>query len=496
MNSPFAPGGALNPQTLKQEWFGNLVGDVLSGLVVAVALIPEAIGFSMVIGVDPMVGLYASFCIAIVTAFLGGRTGMISAATGSMAMVMVLLVRDYGIEYMFAATIMCGVFQILLGAFKVGNLLRFIPRPVSIGFVNALAIMIFESQLGYFEGADWTLYVMVAVGIAAMFLWPKVTTKIPAGLVVIVAFTACTIGFGWNVLTVGDLGNITGELPSLHFPLVPLTFETLTIITPYALSLAIVGLSESLMTAQLIDERVDNKSNKNRECVAQGVANIVAALFGGQAGCAMIGQSMINISGGGRGRLSTFIAGFVLLILVLVLAPFVRQIPAAALIAIMVVVSFNTFDWKSIPRIMHVDKGDTVVMVATVAVVLITSNLAYGVVLGIAISAIVFANKASQRNFHIYAEAEGDTLTFYTSGQLFFASTERFLETFDMRRFKDSFHENVVFDLTDMVICDESAVDAIDKAVTKFRESGAKVEIVGMSEQKEAFYTKMSRVWG
>ena len=348
--------------SIKKEWFGNVRKDILSGIVVAIALIPEAIAFSIIAGVDPMIGLYASFCIAIVVAFLGGRTGMISAATGAMALVLVSLVKSHGVEYMLLATILAGVLQILFGVLKIGAFLRYIPKPVMIGFVNALGIMIFRAQLGYFIGADIMMYVFVLVGILIILLFPKINKTIPAPLINILVLTGISLLLKTDTKTIGDMGNISDTLPKFLFPDVPLNLETLKIIFPVSLSLSIVGLVESLLTARLLDEFTGTYSNKNRECIGQGAANVVAGLFGGMAGCAMIGQSVINFKSGGRGRLSTLTSGLVLMLLIIVLNRWVVIIPIAALVAVMIVVSVATFDWSCIKRMKLVPITDTIVI--------------------------------------------------------------------------------------------------------------------------------------
>ena len=359
----------MNTSAYKQEWFGNVRGDVLSGIVVALALIPEAIAFSIIAGVDPMVGLYASFCIAIVISFVGGRPGMISAATGAMALVMVDLVKDHGLNYLLAATILTGLLQILLGVLKIGKLMKFIPKPVMTGFVNSLAILIFTAQLTHFVGETWIMYVMTAVSLAIIYLFPLITKVIPSPLVAIIFMTIVAVTTGATVRTVGDMGQLTEALPMFMLPDIPLTFETLAIIFPYSIALAFVGLLESLLTAQIVDEMTDTDSNKNKEAKGQGIANIIAGCFGGMAGCAMIGQSGINIKSGGRGRLSTFVAGAFLMVLIVVLNDVLIKIPMAALVAVMIMVSIGTFDWSSLKRLTRAPKTDAAVMIVTVLIV-------------------------------------------------------------------------------------------------------------------------------
>ncbi len=333
-------------QTVKKEWFSNIQGDVLAGIVVALALIPEAIAFSIVAGVDPMVGLYASFCMAVVIAFVGGRPGMISAATGAMALLMVTLVKEHGVEYLFAATILTGIIQIIFGALKLGTLMKFVPRSVMVGFVNSLAILIFLAQLPQFSGESWGMYAMVAGGLLIIYVLPKITTAIPSPLVSIIVITALAIFTGSEVRTVGDMGELKQTLPFLGIPEVPFNLETLLIILPTSLMLAMIGLLESLLTASIVDDMTDTSSNKNKEARGQGIANIVTGFFGGMASCAMIGQSVINVKSGGRGRLSSLVAGAFLMFLIMVLGDIVIQIPMAALVAVMFMVAIGTFDWK------------------------------------------------------------------------------------------------------------------------------------------------------
>lgn len=460
---------------IKKEWFGNTKQDILSGMVVAIALIPEAIGFSIIAGVNPMMGLYASFCIAMITAFFGGRQGMISAATGAMALLLVNLVKDYGIEYMLAATILTGIIQLILGYLKIGNLLKFIPRPVMIGFVNALAILIFKAQLPYFQGESIWIYALVAIGLLVIYLFPKINKTIPSPLIAIIAVTVLASVLGIKTTTIGDIGNISSTLPKFLIPNVPVSLETLKIILPYSISLSIVGLVESLLTAQLLDDLTHTKSNKNRECMGQGVANVVSGLFGGMAGCAMIGQSIINFKSGGRGRLSTFVAGLFLMILIILLNKFVVIIPIAALISVMIVVSISTFDWKSLKRLKMVPKTDSIVMISTVVVVLFTHNLAFGVIVGVILSALFFASKISE--VHVEKFEKSDVVEYKVSGQLFFSSTTSFINHFSF----EEKSKTINIDLSNVRIWDESAVDCIDKLVFRFRKNDNNVNLVGMS---------------
>ncbi|MGC6173974.1 SulP family inorganic anion transporter [Lacrimispora sp. 38-1] len=471
---------------IKNEWFGNVKNEVMSGLVVAIALIPEAIGFSLLAGLNPMVGLYASFCIAIVTAIAGGRPGMISGATGAMALVLAGLVKSHGIEYMLAASVLAGLLQIVFGMLKAGNLLRFIPSPVMTGFVNALGILIFKAQLEHFEGANITMYVLVVVGMATIYFFPKVNKAIPAPLVAIVTLTVLTVVTKMDVTRIGDMGNIAGTLPSFLIPQIAISMETLKVIFPVALSLSVVGLVESMLTAQLLDEKTDTKSNKNRECIGQGLANVVAGLFGGMAGCAMIGQSVINFKSGGRKRLSTLLSGVFLMTLIVALNKWVIQIPIAALVAVMIIVSIATFDWHSIKRMAKVPKTDTIVMLTTVIIVLLTDNLAYGVITGIMMSSIFFVYKISQTQVEKEETEEGIIYRCY--GQLFFASTTHFMGKFDF----DISNQTIGLDVTHLKFWDESAGDAFDKIVMKYSERHVKLKIEGLSEACEKLLEKTS----
>ena len=474
---------------LQTEWFGNVRGDLLAGMVVALALIPEAIAFSIIAGVDPKIGLYASFCIAVVIAFVGGRPGMISAATGAMALVMVSLVRDYGLEYLLAATILTGILQILAGLLKLGSLLRFVSRSVMTGFVNALAILIFMAQLPEFNGAGWVVYAMVAAGLAIIYLFPYITTAIPSPLVSIVVLTTFSIFMGLDIRTVGDMGELPSAFPLFLLPDIPLNLETLQIIFPYSATLAVVGLLESLMTAVIVDDLTDTPSEKNRECTGQGIANIVAGFFGGMAGCAMIGQSVINVKSGGRGRLSTLFAGSFLLFLILVLGDLVRQIPMASLVAVMIMVSIGTFSWSSIKNLTVHPKSSSLVMIVTVIVVVITHDLARGVGVGVLMSAIFFARKVS-RLLAVESELaeDGAQRVYKVLGQVFFASADQFSAAFDFKEVID----RVVIDVSQAHFWDLTSVGALDKVVLKFRREGTEVELVGMNEASATIVDKLA----
>lgn len=466
-------------KSLQQDWLANVRNDLLAGLVVALALIPEAIAFSIIAGVDPKVGLYASFCIATVTAFTGGRPGMISAATGAMALVMVTLVKDHGLQYLLVATVLTGVLQVTAGYLRLGVLMRFVSRSVITGFVNALAILIFMAQLPELVGAGWEVYAMVAGGLAIIYLFPYITRAVPSPLVTIVVLTALSMLLGLDIRTVGDMGQLPDSLPVFLIPDVPLTFETLRIVFPVSATLAVVGLLESMMTASIIDDLTDTPSDKNRECVGQGIANIASGFVGGMAGCAMIGQSVINVKSGGRGRLSTLAAGVFLLLMVVFLGDWVARIPMAALVAVMIMVSIGTFNWRSIRNLHEHPKSSSVVMLATVIVVVVTHDLAQGVMVGVLLSGFFFAHKVGMV-LHVGASSkdEGRTRSYTITGQVFFASAERFIASFDFREVI----EKVSIDVSRAHFWDITAISALDKVVVKFRREGTEVEIIGLNE--------------
>jgi SulP family sulfate permease len=469
-------------QSLKHTWLFNIRGDVLAGLVVALALIPEAIAFSIIAGVDPKVGLYASFCIAVVIAFVGGRPGMISAATGAMALLMVTLVKNHGLEYLLAATLLTGVLQIGAGYLRLGSLMRFVSRSVVTGFVNALAILIFMAQLPELTNVTWHVYAMTAAGLGIIYLFPyvpKVGKVIPSPLVCILAMTAVAMVLGLDIRTVGDMGELPDTLPIFLWPDVPLSFETLAIIFPYAAALAVVGLLESMMTATIVDDLTDTSSDKNRECKGQGVANIAAGLLGGMAGCAMIGQSVINVKSGGRGRLSCLTAGVVLLLMVVFLSDWVRQIPMAALVAVMIMVSIGTFSWDSLRNLKQFPLSTNIVMLATVAVTVYTHNLAYGVFVGVLLAAMFFANKIGHFLYiSSEADSDGSRRTYKVVGQVFFSSADKFVGAFDFKEAVDK----VSIDLSRAHFWDITAVAALDKVVIKLRREGTEVEVLGLNE--------------
>ncbi|MDN7127419.1 SulP family inorganic anion transporter [Pseudidiomarina sp. 1APR75-33.1] len=469
-------------KTIQNQWFSNIRGDLLAGIVVALALIPEAIAFSIIAGVDPKVGLYASFCIAVIIAFTGGRPGMISAATGAMALLMVTLVREHGLEYLLAATLLTGVLQIVAGYLKLGDLMRFVSRSVVTGFVNALAILIFMAQLPELTNVTWHVYAMTAAGLGIIYLFPYVPVigkVLPSPLICIVALTLVAIFWNIDIRTVGDMGQLPDTLPIFLWPDVPLTLETLWIVFPYSAALAIVGLLESMMTATIVDDLTDTDSDKNRECKGQGIANVGAGLFGGMAGCAMIGQSVINVKSGGRTRLSTFVAGAFLMVMILVLDEWLKQIPMAALVAVMIMVSIGTFSWASIRDLRKHPLSTNIVMVTTVAVVVATHNLALGVGVGVLLAAMFFANKIGHF-MHVQSTINeaGTERKYQVIGQVFFSSADKFVAFFDFKEAVDK----VVIDLTRSHFWDITAVGALDKVVLKFRRDGADVEVIGLNE--------------
>ncbi|MBK4716551.1 MULTISPECIES: SulP family inorganic anion transporter [Tenebrionibacter/Tenebrionicola group] len=461
----------------RKDWLGNVRGDVLAGIVVALALIPEAIAFSIIAGVDPQVGLYSAFCIPIVMAFFGGRPAMISSSTGAMALLMTTLVKDHGLQYLLAATVLTGIFQLASGYLKPGNLMRYVSRSVVTGFVNALAILIFMAQLPELINVTWHVYALTAAGLGIIYLFPYINKTIPSPLVCIIVLTGVSMWLHLDVRTVGDMGKLPDSLPVFLLPDVPLNLNTLLIILPYSAGLAVVGLLETMMTAAIVDDMTDTPSDKNRECKAQGIANICTSFIGGMAGCAMIGQSVINVKSGGRGRLSTLTAGVVLLCLILFLRQWVSQIPMAALVAVMIMVSVGTFSWRSIANLRTHPVSTSVVMLATVCVVVATHNLAFGVLTGVLIASLNFATKVAR--FMVVTSVLKDGVRNYTViGQVFFASSDRFASQFDFREAV----EHVVIDVTHAHFWDITSVSALDRIVIKFRREGAEVEIRGMND--------------
>jgi len=473
---------------LKQEWLGNTRADVLAGLVVALALIPEAIAFSIIAGVDPKIGLYASFSIAVIVSITGGRPGMISAATAATAVLMVTLVKDHGLQYLLAATVLAGLIQIVAGMLKLGYLMRFVSRSVMTGFVNALAILIFMAQLPELINVPKLTYIMVAAGLFIIYVLPRFTSAVPSPLVCIIILTVISIALGLDIRTVGDMGELPSTLPIFLLPDIPFNFETLRIIAPYSLAVAAVGLLESLMTASIVDELTDTKSDKNRECIGQGIANTATGFIGGMAGCAMIGQSIINVKSGGRGRLSTFCAGIFLILMIVFLGDWVKQIPMAALVAIMIMVSIGTFSWSSIKNLAIHPRSSSIVMIATVIVVVATHNLAIGVGVGVLFSGVFFAWKISEV-FAVSSTVDetASTRRYTIEGQLFYASVEDFMAAFDFKEALDK----VIIDVSGAHIWDLSSVAALDMAVLKFRREGAEVEIIGLNQASETIVGKL-----
>jgi SulP family sulfate permease len=474
----------------RQQWLANPRRDLLAGTVVALALIPEAIAFSIIAGVDPAVGLYASFIIAVTIAFVGGRPAMISAATGAMALVMVMLVKEHGVEYLFAASILTGVFQVIVGLLKLGRYIRFVSRSVMTGFVNSLAILIFMAQMPELIGANWQTFVMVAAGLAIIYGFPLITKAVPAPLVAIVVLSIVAVFLKLDVRTVGDMGEMPTTLPVFHLPAVPLTWETFAIIAPVAATLAFVGLLESLLTANLLDDITDTPSDKDRETRGQGIANIAAGFFGGMAGCAMIGQSIINVTSGARGRLSTLWAGLFLLFLILVLQDWVAMIPMAALVAVMIMVSVGTFDWKSVLNLRSTPAQSSIVMIATTVTVVLTHDLSKGVVLGVLLSAVFFMRKVGKTITVTEIETpEEGVLRYRVSGQLFFASADLFAAFFEYH----GHPTRVEIDMTDAHLWDLTGVAAVDKVVFRYRRQGAEVELIGMNQAGQTLVDRVGK---
>lgn len=479
----------MSINSIRQDWLSNVRNDVLAGLVVALALIPEAIAFSIIAGVDPKVGLYASFSIATLMAFVGGRPGMISAATGAMALVMVTLVKSHGLDYLLAATVLTGVLQVLAGWVRLDTLMQFVSRSVVTGFVNALAILIFMAQLPELTNVTWHVYAMTAAGLGIIYGLPYLTKAVPSPLVTIVVLTGVSIALGLEIRTVGDMGELPDSLPAFLIPNVPFNLATLWVILPYSLTLMVVGLLESLMTATIVDDLTDTKSDKQRECVGQGVANMATGFIGGMAGCAMIGQSVINVKSGGRGRLSTLVAGVVLLILVVFLGDWVKQIPMAALVAVMVMVSIGTFNWGSIRNLRVYPKSSSVVMIATVVVTVATHDLAKGVLTGVLLSGFFFAQKVG-KILHMRSQSgdEGRSRTYFVAGQVFFASADRFTNAFDYKEVLDK----VCIDVSRAHFWDITAISALDKVVLKFRREGTEVEVLGLNAASATLVDKFA----
>lgn len=475
----------------KEEWFSNIRTDVLAGLVVGLALIPESIAFSAIAGVDPQVGLYASFCIAVSIAFFGGRPAMISAATGAMALLMITLVKEHGLQYLLAATILTGIIQVIAGYFKVAKLMRFVSQAVVYGFLNALAILIFVAQIPEISRMDSTGYLFIAIGLAIIYLFPyipKIGKAIPSPLICIIVLSGLALLLGADMRTVSDLGQFPDTLPVFLTPEIPLNLETLQIILPYSFTLATVGLLESMMTTTVIDEVTGTEGDRHQECRGQGMANIVSGFMGGMAGCAMIGQSIINVSSGARTRLSTLVAGVFLLCLVVFLKDWLAYIPMAALVAIMIMVAFTTFQWGAIKQFSKHPLEFNTVMIAVIIVVLATHNLALGVFVGVLLSALFFINKL-ERTVHVYTYLNAaNSRSYVISGQIFFSSTEKFYQFFD---FKEKL-EYVELDLTHAHIWDVTSVNMLNNVIQKFKAQGIDVRIIGLNEASSTLIDRFS----
>ncbi len=475
----------------KEEWFSNIRTDVLAGLVVGLALIPESIAFSAIAGVDPQVGLYASFCIAVTIAFFGGRTAMISAATGAMALLMVTLVKDHGLQYLFATTILTGILQIIAGYFKVAKLMRFVSQSVVYGFVNALAILIFIAQFPELLKMDSLGYLLVGLGLFIVYLFPyipKIGKLIPSPLICILLLSLIALLIGSDIRTVSDLGHFPDTLPIFLMPDIPLNLETLKIIFPYAITLATVGLLETMMTTTIVNEATQSEGDRHKECRGQGIANIISGFMGGMAGCAMIGQSIINVSSGARTRLSTLVAGVFLLCLVVFLKDWLAYIPMAALVAIMIMVAFTTFNWDSVKNFSKHPKQSNVVMVTVVVIVLATHNLALGVLVGVLLSALFLINKLESEVKVQSTLSNQHTRLYQIQGQIFFSSADKFYQFFDF----DEKVEKVVIDLTQAHVWDITSVAMLNTVKSKFLENGIDIEVIGLNEASSTIVDQFS----
>lgn len=475
---------------IKSEWFSAWSRDIVAGVTVAFALIPEAIAFSMIAGVNPMVGLYGSFIIGVVVAFFGGRMGMISGATGSTALLMVLLVKDHGIQYLFATGIMVGIMQLAMGYLRLSRFIRFVPVVVITGFVNALAILIFLAQLPHLQGAGRLAYAMVAATLAIVYGLPRIAKSVPAALVAIVVMTILTVTLGWHLQNVGDIGHLVGHLPFFHVPAVPWRFQTLAVVVPYALPIAVVGSLETLLTATVVDDMTATKSNKDRELRGQGVANLVTGFFGAMAGSAMIGQTIISVELGGRKRLATFIAGAFLITLIVVLRAWVSLVPVAALVGVMFMVAANTFEWKSLRDLHKIPRFDALVMIATVATVVATNDLALGVALGVVLSAVGFGWQMTRIHADTHRREDGARV-YVIHGQMFFGTMMPFLDLFDV----DGDPALVVLDFRHSHVWDHSGVTGIREIVEKYRRQDKTVEVEGLNPESAAMLERVeSRV--
>ncbi|CAD2072409.1 SulP family inorganic anion transporter [Phocicoccus pinnipedialis] len=476
-------------EKFKQEWLKNPFVNIIAGILVGLALIPEAISFSIIAGVDPMVGLYASVIIAITISITGGRSAMVSAATAAVALVVVNLVQDHGVEYLLLATILMGIIQVLLGIFKVGRLLRFIPNSVMIGFINSLAIMLFITQMQHILGITIHTYIYAFITLALVFIIPRFYTKIPAPLIVLVGLTIVYLFIGGDVRTVGDLGSIEKSFPKIMLPDVPFTFETFKIILPYSVSMALVGLIESLIVARIVDNYTETPSNKNRESLGQGIANIFAGFFGGMGGCAMAGQTIINITSGARTRLSTFTAGAFLMFLIVVLGDIVVRIPMPILAGIMTFIAINTFDWRSFQYVRRAPKTDVIVMLVTMAGVLATNNLAVGTILGVILAALLFARKISEIDIDQYKK--DNAVIFEVTGQLFFASVESFIEQLTDY---DGENTKIIIDFEHATLWDSTAVEAIQTAILNFEKRGYETSVINLNTDSKYVLNRMTKI--
>ena len=480
---------SLNLRSLKREWLLNPKDDLLAGALVGLALIPEAISFSIIAGVDPKVGLYASFIIAVTTAFLGGRPASISAATGAMALLMVELVKEHGLQYLLAATFLTGIFQVIFGVLKLGRQMKFVPRAVMIGYINALAVLLFLAQLPQLTDVPPMVYVLTLLSLGIIYILPRFTKVVPSPLVALAVMTIAAIALRLDVPTVGDMGELPTAPPIFALPQVPFTLETLQIILPYSLTLAVVGLLASFLTASLVDDFTDTPSDKNQEAKGQGVANMVTAFFGGMAGCGMIGQSVINVQSGGRGRLSTLSAGIFLLIAILFLQDWVRQMPMAALVAVMIMVSIGTFRWSSFTTLRRVPRSEVAVMLTTMFVIIFTRNFALGVATGIVMSTVFFSRKVAKLVFVEKVLSENGAHRIYkVSGQIFFLSRDEFSASFNFAELV----EQVTIDLSNAQLWDQGAVEVLDKTVQKFRRKGVEVTVVGLNRASATLLNRLA----
>ncbi|MEM6614063.1 MAG: SulP family inorganic anion transporter [Cyanobacteria bacterium P01_C01_bin.72] len=479
----------MNLKSIQREWFFNTKQDLLAGAVVGLALIPEAIAFSIIAGVDPKVGLYTSFIIAVITAFMGGRPASISAATGAMALLMIDLVKEHGLQYLLAATVLTGVIQVIFGIVKLGRQMKYVPRAVMIGYINALAVLIFLAQLPQLTNVPVAVYIITLLSLAIIYILPRFTQVVPSPLVALAVMTIAAIALKLDVPTVGDMGELPTALPIFAIPQVPFNLETLQIIFPYSLTMAIVGLLASFLTAALVDDFTDTPSDKNQEAKGQGVANIVTAFFGGMAGCGMIGQSVINVQSGGRGRLSTLAAGVFLLFAILVLQDWVKEMPMAALVAVMIMVSIGTFSWSSFKNMSRIPRTETAVMLTTMFVIIFTRNFALGVATGIVMSTVFFSRKIAQLVFtDKVLRDDGNHRIYKVAGQIFFLSKEEFMRSFDFKELVD----RVTIDLTQAHLWDQGAVETVDKVVSKFRRNGVEVEVVGLNEASATLFNRLA----